>query len=86
MTGAAPTSSKEPHPKAPEAHSTTGKWEDSMEPWMIEQIRKRREQEQREAERPRLRIQPPAHEWPEQAEPPAAEDEDQERGVWIIQM
>lgn len=56
-----------------------------MEPWMIEQLRKQREEQRRRSERPRLRIQPPTRDWEEPpAAPPARQEE--ERGVWIIEM
>ena len=56
-----------------------------MEPWMIEQIRKQQEEQRRESERPRLRIQPPRQDWGERREQTTPQPEE-ERGVWIVQM
>ena len=58
-----------------------------LEPWIIEQIRRREEEERRRQERPRLDIPARDERWkPEQQEDPEEDREESDRGVVIIDM
>lgn len=56
-----------------------------LEPWIIEQIRRREEEERKRNDRPRLEIPPPAEPWQHPMGEQERDDEDTpSRGVTII--
>ena len=58
-----------------------------LEPWIIEQIRRREEEERRQRERPHLDIPARDERWKPEREPDDDEDREQsDRGVVIIDM
>ncbi len=58
-----------------------------LDPWIIEEIRKREEERRREAERPRIEMpcELPHHP-PEREGKPPEDDADKKRGVVIIDL
>jgi hypothetical protein len=59
-----------------------------LEPWIIEQIRRREEEERRQRERPHLDIPARDERWKPEREPedPERDREDSDRGVVIIDI
>lgn len=58
-----------------------------LEPWIIEQIRRREEEERRQRERPHLDIPARDERWKPEREPDDDEDREQsDRGVVIIDI